>query len=527
MVAFVFGSSLFYKYPSTWRRIFLVLYQTNHFKPMKPAIIVVFWFTCQTLLQAQPAFFQSVFGVDTVSEKAVSVRQFPDGSIYVAGSSTTGNIGYADFTLSKLDAAGNLLWTKYLGTSLNDLCAYMITTTDGNLLLVGDTETPAGDSDGLLIKTDTSGNVLLTFHTPESELTESLSFVQQTTDGGYIACGFKTDTVPGNLGNDCYMVKFDAAGNTQWQQTYGGTHNDVAYMVRQTPDGDYVFTGDAESFDPNNSVDIWVVKTDANGNQLWDLVIGNEWANGIKSIMVTNQNDYLITGETVIDTTGLFDLVVARISPNGQLLWYQTWGLENSTEAGFSAIQTPDDGFLIAGYSNRFRPGDPINLLLLKTDANGNALGAQYFGGNSIDIGYDIENSVYGNYLIAGMSYAGGTGQYFIIYTAPPESTGIAPATTQTGFWAKLAPNITQTGQITPPVVQLNLPQAGNITLQLANSLGQILWQTHNTVFTAPGNYQLPLPQPVLEPGWYFCTITFYAQNAKPQQVTLKWAVVR
>ncbi|OWY18927.1 hypothetical protein C7N43_26115 [Sphingobacteriales bacterium UPWRP_1] len=506
---------------------FFVFYQTKHFKPMKPAFIFVFWLSCQTLLQAQPTFFQSVFGMEDITEKAVSVRQFPDGSIFVAGSTTLGSMGGADFTLSKLNSEGNLLWTKYLGTALNDLCANMIVTTDGNLLLAGDTETPDGDADGLLIKTDTSGNVLLNFHTPESELTESLSFVQQTADGGYIAAGFKTDTVPGNLGNDCYVVKFDALGNTQWQHIYGGTHNDVVYMIRQTPDGGYIFTGDAESFSTGNNVDIWVVKTDANGNQLWDLVIGNEWANGVKSIMVTNQNDYLITGETVIDSTGLFDLVVARISPEGQLLWYQTWGLENSTEAGFSAIQTPDDGFLVVGYSNRFRPGDPISLLLLKTDANGNALGAQYFGGNSIDIGYNVENSVYGNYLLAGMTYEGGSGQHFIIYTAPPESTGIVMPAADTGFGATLAPNITQTGQTTLPVLQLNLPQAGSINLQITNMLGQTLWAATEVKFPASGNYRLPLPALAYAPGWYLCHISYHSQHRTPQQIALKWVVVR
>ncbi|HRI27673.1 MAG TPA: hypothetical protein PK239_13715 [Chitinophagales bacterium] len=476
-------------------------------------------------LQAQaPAFFETIHGSPAYTEKNLAVRQLPDGSIYAAGTAIPGILGGADFTLSKYSPNGVLLWTKYLGNTLNDQCSYMIVTNDGSLLLVGDTENPAGDTDGLLIKTDTSGNVLFTSRTPASGLTESLAFVQQTQpDNGFITIGMVSDTLGGAVGNNCYLVKFSEQGEVLWQQNYGGMHNDVAYMVRQTADGGLVFTGDTQSFNDNNNVDIWVVKTNAEGVMLWDLVIGDEWANGIKSLMVTAQNDFFLTGETVIDETGYFDIVLARVSQSGQLVWYKTWGIPASTEAAFSALQTADNGFLITGYSNLYRPGYPIKLLLLKTDDQGNEMGVTYFGGTSINLGYDIQPAVYGNYLIGGFTFVGPDSQFFLIYTNEPAPTATPPLHSALPFEVKLAP-YSGTNSAAPTLL-LTVPQAGNLHLHFYNLYGQQLTaglpQTH--YLPHAGNHQIPLLLPPgATNGLYFCELRFTDTQGKTYAATQK-----
>ncbi len=87
------------------------------------------------------------------------------------------------------------------------------------------------------------------------------SSVQQTSDGGYIVAGF-TDSF--GAGGDIFLIKTDANGNVQWAKTYGGTDDDMVFSVQQTSDGGYIVAGGTSSFGAGWG-DIFLIKTDANG----------------------------------------------------------------------------------------------------------------------------------------------------------------------------------------------------------------------------------------------------------------------
>jgi len=339
-----------------------------------------------------------------------SVSQTSDGGYIIAGGTKSFGAGNGDVYLIKTDGNGNQIWQKTFGGSNYDLGYSVSQTSDGGYIIAGWTYSfGAGISDVYLIKTDGNGNQIWqkTFGGSNWDLGCSVS---QTSDGGYIIAG----TSFGAGISDVYLIKTDGNGNQIWQKTFGGSYNDEGNSVSQTSDGGYIIAGTTESFVAGD-YDVYLIKTDGNGNQIWQKTFGGGSWDGGNSVSQTSDGGYIIAGTTHSFGAGISDVYLIKTDRNGNQIWQKTFGGSNY-DGGYSVCQTSDGGYIIAGGIYSFGAGGS-DVYLIKTDGGGNQIWQKTFGGSNYDGGYSVSPTSDGGYIIAGGTHsfgAGGSDVYLI-----------------------------------------------------------------------------------------------------------------
>ena len=293
---------------------------------------------------------------------AYSVQQTSDGGYIVAGYTYSFGAGWYDIFLIKTDANGNVQWAKTYGGTSRDYAYSVQQTSDGGYIVAGGTRSfGAGYYDIFLIKTDANGNVQWAKTYGGTDYDWAYS-VQQTSDGGYIVAGETRSFGAG----DIFLIKTDANGNVIWTKTYGGTS---ASSVHQTSDGGYIVAGGTSSFGAGGS-DIFLIKTDANGNVQWAKTYGGTSDDYAHSVQQTSDGGYIVAGRTFSFGVINGDIFLIKTDANGNVIWAKTYGGTYWDDAS-SVQQTSDGGYIVAGYIDSFGAGGD-NFFLIKTDANGN-----------------------------------------------------------------------------------------------------------------------------------------------------------
>ncbi len=149
--------------------------------------------------------------------------------------------GLEDVYVIKLDTNGNVEWTKTIGGSLDDWSHSIIQTTDGGYAIAGYTSSfGAGLDDVYVIKLNANGNIEWTKTIGGSGTDYGFSIIQ-TTDGGYAIAGVTNSFGAGN--GDVYVIKLSASGNVEWTKTIGGDSTDFGHSIIQTTDSGYAIAG--------------------------------------------------------------------------------------------------------------------------------------------------------------------------------------------------------------------------------------------------------------------------------------------
>ncbi|MBW8052049.1 MAG: T9SS type A sorting domain-containing protein [Cytophagales bacterium] len=230
--------------------------------------------------------------------------------------------------------------------------------------------------------------------------------IQPTADSGYIITGFTSNF--GEGGTDVYLIKTNANGDTLWTKTYGGTLTDVGYSVQQVTDGGYIITGYTASFG-TGIWNVYLLKTDPTGSLQWSKTFGGVDFSRAESVQQTTDGGYIITGFTDSYGAGDLDVYLLKVDSSGALQWSKTFGGPNA-DYGYSVQQTTDGGYIIAGYTRTNSIVTSTDIYLIKTSANGDTLWTKAYGGFGTDVGYSVQQTTDGGYIITGRTFSIGAG---------------------------------------------------------------------------------------------------------------------
>ena len=348
-----------------------------------------------------------------------SVQQTSDGGFITIGAMTSDMSVPSDRYVLKTDAQGAVQWQKTYGGPGRDFGWSVQQTTDHGYIVAGCFDCDTAPKSFSLMKLDNSGNTLWDKTIPGSSL-----------DGAFAARETTSGTAPGpdgyvlvgsDLNQGIALIKTDLTGSVTWQRSFASHAGwDAGFAVEQTTDHGYIITGVYGS-------EIGLIKTDSTGTKVWDkrFGTGEGW-----SVKQTGEGGYVLTGRTAPSSwfggTVPGDVIVIKSDKDGNEVWRKTFGGSEDDGARSIAL-TLDGGYIVAGTTLSYSPG-PVDtsvpwqwedVFLIKLDANGNTVWQKVKGHrpNCSDGGASVFAVSDGGYIVTGNSNAYDDGSFLLMKT--------------------------------------------------------------------------------------------------------------
>lgn len=331
----------------------------------------------------------------------------------------------SDYWLLKISKTGEIIWSKTYGGSDDESAARITKTNDGGFLLAGYTTSFDGDVSGnegfqdyWIVKVDSAGNLQWDKNFGFAGSDQAYKAFQ-TSDGGYFITGFFDVSASGGAGNDIqnetgndsqrgvlhgvgefWGIKLDANGTKQWRRYFGGTNNDRSYDAHETADGGFLMTGTSESvdfdkIDPKGSYDYWAVRLTATGNLIWTKSFGGAEIDNSYASIIASDGNYIMVGDSrstdqdVTDPRGNADAWLVKFDDNGNKIWQKSFG-GSQFDTAHSIVQRSNGDYILSGHS-RSNDGDLItnngynDAWIFAVDESGTLKFQKSIGGSGLD----------------------------------------------------------------------------------------------------------------------------------------------
>jgi hypothetical protein len=433
-------------------------------------LISALWFACGITASAQQdTLWTQTFGGPGADGARALVRT-DDGGYAVAGYTHSQGAGGADAYLIRTDASGRLLWAGTYGGPGRDYVQAVCQAPDGGYFLVGhSTSFGVGKMDIYLVKTDAQGQEAwsTTFGGPSDDAGYSLC---GSPDGNIIICGQTASSGAGQ--SDICLIKAHAEdGHEIWSRTFGGVEADRASEVRPISTGGYIIVGTSGPPSPPENRDIQVIRTDAEGYEIWNELLGAQgncdWGS---SVCEARDGGFAILGHGDIHSADLQDIFLYKLDADGGSQWFRRFGQGAYYDYGRGICATQDGGFLICGATKIAETGKN-DLYVVKTDSLGAEEWAAQYGGTGSDWGSAVIETGIGTYAVAGHtdSFGAGRADVWLLNLYEPTAQGMDGGRGPGGQLHASNPNPTRSAT----TLRFYLAQPGHVKLDIVNPAGQ------------------------------------------------------
>ena len=169
--------------------------------------------------------------------------------------------------------------------------------------------------------------------------------IVQLEDSSYVVTGSSSSW---GESSQAFLLKIDTVGNYLWSQSYGGPESEAGKRVLYNADLGFYIAGFSNSFG-SGDFDAYLVKTDLNGNKLWEKTYGkpSNWER-INDAIWTKDSTILMVGEVQATNGAASDILIIHADKNGDTLWTKTFGSIGEDRAN-SIISVQDSLFIIGG----------------------------------------------------------------------------------------------------------------------------------------------------------------------------------
>lgn len=416
---------------------------------------------------------------DGIINSGFSLQKTTDGGFVLVGHTYASEDEYADVLLIKTDENGMEEWSQTFGSPYaEDYGKSVQQTSDGGFIITGITHLEGEDSedgglDVLLIKTYPNG-VIEWGQTLGGTLNDVGWSVCQTSDGGYAITGYTVTSlwdVEGHF-KEVYLIKTDANGNEEWSQTFGAEEmTAIGYSLEQTDDGGFIIggrIGPGRKIQNNTSSDAYLIKTDESGAELWSQTYGGDYFDTGYSVQQTSDGGFILSGFMTGSNDVDLDVYLVKTDGIGTEEWSQTFGNADTQDHGRSVQQTSDGGYIIGGTRDHL-PGSTgdSDMILIKTTGNGSEEWTQTFEGEaeSEDLGYSVQQTEAGCYIFLGATSNEGASDAYLIKTCAetPQSASFFTPTSGGRKLEKVVDILGREVNRTPNQIQLYIYDDGTV----------------------------------------------------------------
>mgnify|MGYP001560525256 CR=1 FL=1 len=316
-----------------------------------------------------PLWIKDYSGINT--DKITDIIELVDNNLVVCGNTGSFGAGNSDGFIMKTDSLGNMVWAKAYGNILGDFF-YRISSDGSNGFFVAAYAQDSVFNEGAsVLRLDSDGNILWTKWI-NTTVNVGLDMTP-ISSGGVLLC-----VSPGSSGPDFSCWKFSNTGTLMWSGKY--TSNPTAssglagISILENSVGEILVNFSvANPITLAKSLDNCVMKLSSTGNILWYKSYGGIYGDWSKTISNTNDGGIVLCGFTNSAGNGDYDACLIKLDYGGNINWAKAYGTVWYEEPS-NSFQTLDKGFIMTGLTFSYGSGtDSTKIHLVKTDSIGNS----------------------------------------------------------------------------------------------------------------------------------------------------------